>query len=49
MLLLSVTAMVQLSYVPSLKAEELSEDCVRVTMLFPDIADDEEELPQDPS
>ena len=47
LLLLSVTAMVQLSYVPSLKAEELS-DCVRVTVLFPDIAEDEDELPQAP-
>ena len=43
----SVTAIVQLSYVPSLNAVELS-DCVRVTVLFPDIAEDEDELPQDP-
>ena len=42
-----VTLIVQLSYVPSLKAEELS-DCVRVTVLFPDVADDEDELPQTP-
>ena len=47
LLLLSVTAMVQLSYVPSLKMVELSV-CVRVTVLFPDIADDEDELPQSP-
>ena len=47
LLLLSVTLIVQLSYVPSLKAEELS-DCVRVTVLFPDIAEDEDELPQAP-
>ena len=47
LLLLSVTAMVQLSYVPSLKTVELSV-CVRVTVLFPDIADDEDELPQAP-
>ena len=40
-----VTLIVQLSYVPSLKAEELS-DCVRVTVLFPSVADDEDELPQ---
>ena len=44
---LSVTAMVQLSYVPSLNAVELS-GCVRVTVLFPDDADDEVELPQAP-
>ena len=43
----SVTAMVQLSYVPSSNAVELS-DCVRVTVLFPEIAEDEDELPQDP-
>ena len=47
LLVLSVTAMVQLSYVPSLKAVELS-GCVRVTVLFPDVAVDEDELPQDP-
>ena len=38
LLLLSVTAIVQLSYVPSLKGVELS-GCVRVTVLFPDDAD----------
>ena len=43
----SVTAMVQLSYVPSLNGVELS-GCVRVTVLFPDDADDEVELPQAP-
>ena len=47
LLLLSVTAIVQLSYVPSLNAVELS-DCVRVTVLFPDIAEVEDELPQAP-
>ena len=48
LLLLSVTAMVQLSYVRSLNAEMLS-GCVRVTvLLFPDVAVDEEELPQAP-
>ena len=47
LLVLSVTAMVQLSYVPSLNAVELS-GCVRVTVLFPDDADDEVELPQAP-
>ncbi len=47
LLLLSVTAMVQLEYVPSSNAVELS-DCVRVSVLFPDIAEDEDELPQDP-
>ena len=47
LLLLSVTAMVQLEYVPSSNAVELS-DCVRVTVLFPDIAEDEDELPQVP-
>ena len=47
LLLLSVTAMVQLEYVPSSNAVELS-DCVRVTVLFPDITEDEDELPQDP-
>ena len=46
-LILSVTAMVQLSYVPSFNAVELSV-CVRVTVLSPDDADDEEELPQAP-
>ena len=47
LLLLSVTAMVQLSNVPSLNAVELS-GCVRVTVLFPDVAVDEDELPQVP-
>ncbi len=47
LLLLSVTAMVQLEYVPSSNAVELS-DCVRVSVLFPDITEDEDELPQDP-
>ena len=47
LLALSVTAMVQLSYVPSLNGVELS-GCVRVTVLFPDDADDEDELPQAP-
>ena len=42
-----VTAIVQLLYVPSLNAVELS-GCVRVTVLFPDDADDEVELPQAP-
>ena len=46
LLLLSVTLIVQLSYVPSLNVE-LS-GCVRVTVLFPEIADDEDELPQAP-
>ncbi len=47
LLLLSVTLIVQLSYVPSINAVELS-GCVRVTVLFPEIADDEDELPQSP-
>ena len=47
LLTLSVTAMVQLSYIPSLNGVELS-GCVRVTVLSPDDADDEVELPQDP-
>ena len=48
LLALSVTLMVQLSYVPSFNAVELS-GCVRVTvLLFPDDADDEDELPQAP-
>ena len=47
LLTLSVTWMVQLSYVPSFNAVELS-GCVRVTVLFPEIADDEDELPQAP-
>ena len=46
LLALSVTLIVQLSYVPSLNVE-LS-GCVRVTVLFPEIADDEDELPQSP-
>jgi len=48
LLALSVTVMVQLSYVPSFNAVELS-GCVRVTvLLFTDDADDEDELPQAP-
>ena len=47
LLVLSVTAIVQLSYVPSLNAVELS-GCLRVTVLSPDVASDEEELPQAP-
>ena len=48
LLTLSVTRMVQLSYVPSLNAVELS-GCVRVTvLLFPDEAVDEDALPHDP-
>ena len=48
LLALSVTVMVQLSYVPSFNAVELS-GCVRVTVLLsPDDADDEDELPQAP-
>ena len=47
LLVLSVTAIVQLSYVPSLNAVELS-GCVRVTVLSPDVAADEDELPQAP-
>ena len=48
LLALSVTVMVQLSYVPSFNGVELS-GCVRVTvLLFPDDADDEDELPQAP-
>ena len=46
LLALSVTLIVQLSYVPSLNAVELS-GCVRVTVLSPDVAD-EDELPQAP-
>ena len=46
LLLLSVTAMVQLSNVPTSNVE-LS-GCVRVTVLFPDVAVDEDELPQAP-
>ena len=49
LLTLSVTRMVQLSNVPSLNAVVLS-GCVRVTvLLFPDVAVDEDELPQFPS
>ena len=47
LLALSVTLIVQLSYVPSSNAVELS-GCVRVTVLSPDVAVDEEELPQAP-
>jgi len=47
LLALSVTVMVQLSYVPSFNAVELS-GCVRVTLFSPSIADDEVELPQAP-
>ena len=48
LLVLSVTAMVQLSYVPSSNGVELSV-CVRVTVvLSPDVAADEVELPQAP-
>ena len=47
LLALSVTLMVQLSYVPSLNAVELS-GCFRVTVLSPDVAVDEDELPQAP-
>ena len=47
LLVLSVTAMVQLSYVPSLNGVELF-GCVRVTVLLSTDADDEDELPQAP-
>ena len=47
LLALSVTLIVQLSYVPSLNAVELS-GCVRVTVLLSADADDEDELPQAP-
>ena len=47
LLTLSVTRIVQLSYVPSLNAVELS-CCVRVSVLLPDDADEEVELPQAP-
>ena len=47
LLILSVTAMVQLSYVPSLNGVELS-GCVRVSVLFGDVAAGEVELPQAP-
>ena len=46
LLALSVTLIVQLSYVPSLNAVELS-GCFRVIVLSPDVAD-EDELPQAP-
>ena len=46
LLVLSVTAMVQLSYVPSINRVELS-GLVRATVLYPDIAA-EVELPQAP-
>ena len=44
---LSVTVMVQLSYVTSFNGVELS-GCVSLTVLLPDDADDEDELPQAP-
>ena len=44
---LSVTLIVQLSYVPSSNTVELS-GCVRVTVLSPDVAADRDELPQAP-
>jgi len=47
LLTLSVTAMVQLSYVPSLNSVALS-GCVKVTVLFVDVTADEVELPQAP-
>ena len=47
LLALSVTRIVQLSYVPSRNAVELS-GFVRVTVLSPDVAADGDELPQDP-
>ena len=43
----SVTVIVQLLYVPSLNAVELS-GCVKVTVLSPDVAEGEVELPQGP-
>ena len=43
----SVTAIVQLSYVPSLNAVVLS-GWVRVTVLSPDVTADDDELPQAP-
>ncbi len=46
LLALSVTLIVQLSYVPSSNTVELS-GCFRVIVLFPDVAD-EDELPQAP-
>ena len=47
LLALSVTLIVQLSYVPSSNSVTLS-GLVRVTLLSPDDADDEVELPQAP-
>ena len=47
LLVLSVTAIVQLSYVPSSNGVTLSV-CVRMTVLSPDVAADEVELPQAP-
>ena len=47
LLALSLTLIVQLSYVPSLNAVELS-GCFRVIVLLPDDADEEVELPQAP-
>ena len=46
LLALSLTLIVQLSYVPSSNTVELS-GCFRVIVLFPDVAD-EDELPQAP-
>ena len=47
LLLLSVTLMGQLSYVPSSNTVELS-GFVSMTVLSPDVAADEDELPQAP-
>ena len=47
LLLLSVTLMVQLSYVPSSNTVELF-GFVRMTVLSPDVAADEDKLPQAP-
>ena len=47
LLTLSVTRIVQLPYVPSLNAVELS-GSVRMTVLSPDVAADRDELPQAP-
>ena len=47
LLALSVTLMVQLSYVPSSNTLELS-GFVRMTVLSPDVAADEDKLPQAP-
>ncbi len=47
LLTLSVTAMVQLSYVPSRNSVALS-GFVKVTVLFVDVTADEVELPQAP-